>query len=93
MTACRPCSRIVYVVPTDDTLIIDIIDGSMIALPLEWYPQLAQATPDQRNNWMITSDGSGIRWLDIDMSISVEEIQGEDMAPCASCASGGACHP
>lgn len=91
MPACRPCSRIVYVVPTDDTLIVDIIDGSMIALPLEWYPPLLQATPDQRNNWMIYDNGSGIRWLDIDISISLEEIQGEDRTPCASCASGGSC--
>ena len=36
---------------TNDSLVVDLSDGRTIAVPLEWFPRLLHATPEERNNW------------------------------------------
>ena len=36
---------------TDDALIAELSDGRSISVPLCWYPRLAHATPEERDNW------------------------------------------
>lgn len=31
-----------------DTLTVDLSDGRTIAVPLEWYPRLVKATPEEK---------------------------------------------
>ena len=54
----------------DDRLIVDLADGRTIAVPLAWYPRLADATPAQRANWEVAGAGYGIHWPDIDEDLS-----------------------
>ena len=56
---------------TDDTLAVDLADGRAISLPLAWYPRLAWATPQERNNWRLIGGGAGIHWPDLDEDLSV----------------------
>ncbi|MCE2435760.1 MAG: DUF2442 domain-containing protein [Candidatus Latescibacteria bacterium] len=35
----------------DESLMIDLVDGRSISVPLEWYPRLLHAPPQERNNW------------------------------------------
>ena len=58
----------------DDRLIVDLADGRTIAVPLAWYPRLANATPDQRTHWEIAGGGYGIHWPDIDEDLSTEGL-------------------
>ena len=58
----------------DDRLIVDLADGRTIAVPVAWYPRLADATPTQRARWEIAGGGFGIHWPDIDEDLSTEGL-------------------
>lgn len=47
-------------------------EGRVMSRPLEAYPELMEATTEQRNDFSIDEDGEAIRWeqLDADMHIS-----------------------
>ncbi len=59
---------------TNDSLIVDLSDGRTIAVPLEWFPRLLHATPEERNNWRFIGRGHGIHWKEIDEDISIEGL-------------------
>jgi len=69
---------------TNDSLIVDLMDGRTIAVPLAWYPRLAHATPDQRQNWQPCAGGYGIHWPDIDEDLSTEGLLRGASAPKAA---------
>ena len=62
--------RAMNVVLDDARLVVDLMDGRTIAVPLAWYPRLANATPQQRNHWQLAGGGYGIHWPDIDEDLS-----------------------
>ena len=51
-------------------------DGREIGVPLEWFPRLRDASPEQRGNWRLIGKGVGIHWPDIDEDISVAGLLG-----------------
>lgn len=57
-----------------DTLSVDLADGRSIAVPVEWYPRLANGSLAERNNWRFIGRGEGIHWPDLDEDISVENL-------------------
>lgn len=57
-----------------DTLTVDLSDGRSIAVPIEWYPRLANATAAERGNWRFVGRGEGIHWPDLDEDIGVENL-------------------
>ena len=59
---------------TEDTLTTDLMDGRTISVPLDWYPRLVHATPEERNNWKIHAGGQHLHWPDLDEDISVEGL-------------------
>jgi hypothetical protein len=56
---------------TDDTLVVDLVDGRTVSIPLSWYPRLAHGTSAERSNWRLIGRGEGIHWPDLDEDISV----------------------
>ncbi len=70
----------------DDTLHVQLNDGRTIGVPLEWFPQLRDATPAQRANWRLIRRGVGIHWKDIDEDVSVESL----LASCPKISQGAA---
>lgn len=56
----------------DNRICMKSTDGKVYSRPLEAYPELADATSEQRNDYTIEDDGMAIRWenLDADMHIS-----------------------
>ena len=66
--------KILRVEVTDDTLSVDLEDGRTIAVPLSWFPRLAYATPEERQNFRIAGAGYGIHWPDLDEDIGVEGL-------------------
>jgi len=58
----------------DDTLSVELSDGRTVSVPMEWYPRLVHATPEERNNWRLIGRGHGIHWEDLDEDISVEGL-------------------
>jgi hypothetical protein len=62
-------------VQTDSSLLrVTLADGRELAVPLEWFPRLRDATLEQRANWRFIGRGQGIHWPDIDEDISVSGL-------------------
>jgi len=66
---------------TRDSLVVDLMDGRSIAVPLNWYPKLLNATPKQRATWETCGAGYGIHWPDIDEDLSTEGLLRGARAP------------
>ena len=49
----------VDVVFGNDQLRVRLSDGREIAVPLEWFPRLRDASPEQRRNWRLIGRGVG----------------------------------
>jgi hypothetical protein len=64
----------VEVAVTDEKLIVNLVDGRSITIPLEWYPRLTHATPEERQNWQLLGDGYVIEWPDLDEHIGMEGL-------------------
>ena len=77
--------RAMNVVLDDARLVVDLMDGRTIAVPLAWYPRLANATPEQRNHWQLAGGGYGIHWPDIDEDLSTEGLLRGARAPKRAC--------
>jgi hypothetical protein len=85
----RPGERVKDVRFTQDSLVVDLLDGRTISVPLVWYPRLLSATPAQRANWRLAGAGFGIHWPDVDEDLSVEGLLRGAPAPRGSAAIGG----
>jgi hypothetical protein len=59
---------------TEDALIVRLSDGREVSVPLEWFPRLRDATPEQRNEWRLIARGIGIHWEAIDEDIAVSTL-------------------
>ena len=66
--------RVVRVSVTDDTLSVDLDDGSSVFVPIGWYPRLAHGTPAERVNVQISGAGYGLHWPDLDEDIGIEGL-------------------
>ena len=49
-------------------------DGREIAVPLDWFPKLRDATEKQRQNRRLIGRGEGIHFEDLDEDILVEAL-------------------
>lgn len=59
---------------TDDSMVVDLVDGRTLSIPLAWYPRLFHATAEERSKWRLIGRGEGIHWDDLDEDISVEGL-------------------
>lgn len=57
-----------------DKMIVYFEDGRELAVPLEWFASLRNATEQDLNNWRFIGNGEGIRWPDLDEDILVENL-------------------
>ncbi|MBK1664009.1 hypothetical protein CKO38_01810 [Rhodospirillum rubrum] len=39
---------------------VTLADGRELAAPLEWFPRLRDASPDQRGRWRLIGRGQGL---------------------------------
>jgi hypothetical protein len=58
----------------DDTMHVRLSDGRTIGVPLERFPRLRDATPEQRANWRLIGGGVGIHWADMDEDVSASGL-------------------
>jgi len=58
----------------DKKLLVRIEDGREIAVPLEWFPKLRDATPRELDNWSFIGNGIGIHWEDLDEDLSIKGL-------------------
>lgn len=55
-------------------LTVQLNDGRVISVPIEWYPRLSHGTDKERGNWRLIGRGDGIHWPDLDEDISIEGL-------------------
>jgi hypothetical protein len=77
----RSVPRAVEVSVSEEDLTVELSDGRRLSTPLEWFPRLSRARPDQRGNWQLIGDGVGIHWPDVDEDLSVEGLLRGEAAP------------
>ncbi len=58
----------------EDALIVRLSDGREVSVPLEWFPRLRDATPEQREDWRLIARGIGIQWEAVDEDIAVTTL-------------------
>jgi len=58
----------------DKKLLVRIEDGREIAVSLEWFPKLRDATPRELANWSFIGNGIGIHWEDLDKDLSIKGL-------------------
>lgn len=59
---------------TEGSILFEMVDGRRIEAPLWWYPRLAAATSEQRQNWEILPFGDAVGWEEIDEYISAKAL-------------------
>ena len=59
---------------TDDKMVVYFKDGRELAVPLEWFPKLRNASKEQLKKWRFIGDGEGIHWETLDEDILVENL-------------------
>jgi hypothetical protein len=74
ISALKLDSDAVDVETTDEALLIILADGREVSAPLEWFPRLRDATPEQRARWRLIGGGQGIHWPDLDEDIAVATL-------------------
>ena len=53
---------------------INFADGRILAVPLEYFPRLLNATKEERNKYILSGNGTGIHWEELDEDISVHGL-------------------
>jgi hypothetical protein len=53
---------------------VELIDGRILAVPLAYFPRLAQASSSQRKKYIISGGGKGLHWDEINEDISVAAL-------------------
>jgi hypothetical protein len=64
--------RATSVTVTDEAITVELDDGRTISVPTSWYPRLKHATPAERSNYEIDSDG--VVWPDVEADFSIRGI-------------------
>ena len=59
---------------TEDTLVVDLVDGRSVSVPLSWFPRLVHGTHEERKKWRLIGRGEGIHWPDLDEDISIANL-------------------
>jgi hypothetical protein len=64
----RKQEKKVKVTFSNGLLFVEKDDGKQQAFPLEWFPQLLNATDEEREDWKQTDNGIRFNKLDLDVS-------------------------
>ena len=67
-------ARVKSVRVTDDTIVVDLVDGRQLLVPTRWFPRLQHATPAERADLELLGGGCGIHWPQLDEDLSVQGL-------------------
>jgi len=59
---------------TEVAMLVSLSDGREISVPMEWFPRLRDATPEQSDKWRFIARGVGIHWEEVDEDIAVTAL-------------------
>lgn len=70
----EPRARTLEFAPS--AFIVHLEDGRSLTVPLDWFPRLRDATPEQRQHYELIGLGIAIHWPEIDEDVSVPRLFG-----------------
>ena len=53
---------------------VTLADGRKLGVPLAYFPRLLAASPEQRQHFEFSGNGTGIHWDELDEDISVQGL-------------------
>ncbi len=56
----------------NEKIFVQLNDNRIIGAPIELYPRLKNATPQQRNEYELWNQGKWIHWEELDEDLSAE---------------------
>ncbi len=56
---------------TDTELIVELNDGRTLSIPIVWFPRLANASSEEREQYELLGSGEGIHWPAVDEDVSI----------------------
>ena len=59
---------------SDELIAAHLDDGRIISIPVALSWRLSDATPEQRSQYEITGQGSGVHWPDVDEDLSLRSM-------------------
>jgi hypothetical protein len=59
---------------TDEEMVVALADGRKISVPIVWFPRLADASVEERENYELMGEGEGIHWPDLDEDLRVQGL-------------------
>lgn len=59
---------------TADEMIVTLGDGRKLSIPLDWYPRLQHARPEEQKHFELFAHGHAIEWPELDEHIHVEGL-------------------
>ena len=59
---------------SDRALTVELEDGRVVSVPIDWYPRLAEASSRERRSWVLVGSGVGIHWPALDEDVSVDGL-------------------
>jgi hypothetical protein len=57
-----------------DMMHVALIDGRVISVPIQWFPLLQEAAPEQRERYEIGGGGISLHWPEVDEDLSVANL-------------------
>lgn len=54
-----------------DVMRVVFTDGRVLSVPLEWFPALRRASPEQLKRYEIGGGGVSLHWPDLDEDLSI----------------------
>jgi transcriptional regulator with XRE-family HTH domain len=73
--------RIRMVLALPSHLLFALMDDRLLAVPLDWYPRLRAASPEQLNHWEIRGGGFVVRWPELDEDLEISGLLAGNPAP------------
>jgi len=58
----------------DNYLSVELEDGRIISTPIDWYPELKNATLSQIKSYKFICRKTGIEWKTLDYHLSIESM-------------------
>jgi uncharacterized protein DUF2442 len=55
-------------------LVVRLEDGRAVHVPMQWFPRLRDASPEDRADWRLVGQGVGIHWPKLDEDLSVRGL-------------------
>lgn len=59
---------------TAESLVVHLADGRSLSVPLEWFPRLLHASPEERESWQLIGEGYALEWPDLDEHVGIEGL-------------------